>query len=196
MIGENKYKYIDSNAPNIKINYSYSKYLGLQFLDYWKISRKENLKEFDKGNLDILIKKVDSRFVLEGFNSSGEIFSKWLKNIDLLNLDFLKDVNLLIKRFEVTRKIFNEYNDLMRPNNKKNYLYINNYSLFGIVLGLLFSETKKYQYLNAHVKLNDILIGWDTHNLNDDSLMFRAYSLELEYNNVIQILNKKNILHD
>jgi hypothetical protein len=196
MIGENKYKYIDSNAPNIKINYSYSKYLGLQFLDYWKTSRKENLKEFDKGNLDILIKKVDSRFVLEGFNSSGEIFSKWLKNIDLLNLDFLKDVNLLIKRFEVTRKIFNEYNDLMRPNNKKNYLYINNYSLFGIVLGLLFSETKKYQYLNAHVKLNDILIGWDTHNLNDDSLMFRAYSLDLEYNNVIQILNKKNILHD
>ena len=196
MIGENKYKYIDSNAPNIKINYSYSKYLGLQFLDYWKTSRKENLKEFDKANLDILIKKVDSRFVLEGFNSSGEIFSKWLKNMDLLNLDFLKDVNLLIKRFEVTRKIFNEYNDLMRPNNKKNYLYINNYSLFGIVLGLLFSETKKYQYLNAHVKLNDILIGWDTHNLNDDSLMLRAYSLDLEYSNVIQILDNKNILHD
>jgi hypothetical protein len=196
MIGENKYKYIDSNAPNIKINYSYSKYLGLQFLDYWKTSRKENLKEFDKANLDILIKKVDSRFVLEGFNSSGEIFSKWLKNMDLLNLDFLKDVNLLIKRFEVTRKIFNEYNDLMRPNNKKNYLYINNYSLFGIVLGLLFSETKKYQYLNAHVKLNDILIGWDTHNLNDDSLMLRAYSLDLEYSNVIQILDKKNIPHD
>ena len=196
MIGENKYKYINGNAPNVKINYSYSKYLGLQFLDYWKTSRKENLKEFDKANLDILIKKVDSRFVLEGFNSSGEIFSKWLKNMDLLNLDFLKDVNLLIKRFEVTRKIFNEYNDLMRPNNKKNYLYINNYSLFGIVLGLLFSETKKYQYLNAHIKLNDILLGWDTYNLNEDSLMFRAYSLDLEYNNIIQTLNKKEIPHD
>ena len=196
MIGENKYKYIDGNAPNVKINYSYSKYLGLQFLDYWKISRKENLKEFDKLNLDILIKKLDSSCVLEGFNFSEEIFSKWLKNIDLLNLDFLKDVNLLIKRFEVTRKIYNEYNDLMRPFNKKDYLYINNYSLFGIVLGLLFSETKKYQYLNAHVKLNDILLGWHTYNLNEDSLMFRAYSLNLEYNNVIQILKKKDILHD
>ena len=65
-----------------------------------------------------------------------------------------------------------------------------------IVLGLLFSETKKYQYLNAHIKLNDILLGWDTYNLNEDSLMFRAYSLDLEYNNVIQILNKKDILHD
>ena len=196
MIGENKYKYINGNAPNVKINYSYSKYLGLQFLDYWKISRKENLKEFDKKNLDILIKKVDSSFVLEGFNSSVKVFSKWLKNIDLLNLDFLKDVNLLIKRFEVTRKIYNEYNNLMRPFNKKDYLHINNYSLFGIVLGLLFSETKKYQYLNAHIKLNDILLGWDTYNLNEDSLMFRAYSLDLEYNNVIQTLNKKEIPHD
>lgn len=194
MIGE--YKYIDNKAPNVKINYSYSEYLGLQFIDYWKISRKDNLKEFDKSNLDIFIKKIDSSCLLEGFNFSKEIFSKWLKNIDLLNLDFVEDVNLLIKRFEVTRKIYNEYNDLMRPSNKNDYLHINNYSLFGIVLGLLFSKTKKYQYLNAHVKLNDILLGWNTYNLNEDSLILRAYSLDLEYNNVIQILNKKKIFHD
>tara|TARA_B110000858_G_C17752177_1_gene450232 strand:- start:161 stop:751 length:591 start_codon:yes stop_codon:yes gene_type:complete len=196
MIGETKYKYIDSNAPNVKINYSYSKYLGLQFIDYWKISRKENLKEFSKENLDVLIKKEDFRLALEGFTSSKEMFSKWLKNIDLLNLDFIKDVNLLVKRFEVIRKIYNEYNDLMRPNNKNDYLQIDNYSLFGIVLGLLFSETKKYQYLNAHVKLNDILLGWKTYNLNEDSLTIRAYSLDLEYKNVLQILSEKDIPND
>ena len=196
MIGENNYKYIDSNAPNIKINYSYSKYLGLQFIDYWKISRKENLKEFNKENLDVLIKKEDSKVLLDCFTSSKELFSKWLNKIDLLSLDFIKDVNLLVKRFEVTRKIYNEYNDLMRPNNKKDYLHIDNYCLFGIVLGLLFSYTKKYQYLNAHIKLNDILLGWKTINLNEDSLMMRSYSLELEYKNVIGILSEKNISND
>lgn len=196
MIGENNYKYIDSNAPNIKINYSYSKYLGLQFIDYWKISRKENLKEFNKENLDVLIKKEDSKVLLDCFTSSKELFSKWLNKIDLLSLDFIKDVNLLVKRFEVTRKIYNEYNDLMRPNNKKDYLHIDNYCLFGIVLGLLFSYTKKYQYLNAHIKLNDILLGWKTINLNEDSLMMRSYSLDLEYKNVIGILSEKNISND
>lgn len=193
MIGENKYKYIDNNAPNIKINYSYSEYLGLRFLDYWKISRKENLKEFNNENLDILIEKLNSEFESDNFISSVHIFSKWLKNID--SLDFLNDLNLLLKRFEVTRKIYNEYNVLMRPFHKKNYLCVNNYSLFGIILGLLFSKTKKYQFLNAHVKLNDILLGWDNDNLNEDSLMLRAYSLDLEYKNVIQILNKKGIIH-
>lgn len=195
MIGENKYKYINGDAPNVKINYSYSKYLGLEFIDYWKTSRIEKLKEFDKDYLYIIIKNIDSRVLQEGFISSKELFSKWIKRIDLLNLDFIKDVNLLVKRFEVTRKIYNEYNDLMRPNNKKNYLQIDNYSLYGIVLGLLFSETKKYQYLNAHIKLNDVLIGWKADYLNKASLTLRAYSLDLEYNNVIQILNKKLISH-
>lgn len=195
MIGENKYKYINGDAPNVKINYSYSKYLGLEFIDYWKTSRIEKLKEFDKEYLYIIIKNIDSRVLQEGFISSKELFSKWIKRIDLSNLDFIKDVNLLVKRFEVTRKIYNEYNDLMRPNNKKDYLQIDNYSLYGIVLGLLFSETKKYQYLNAHIKLNDVLIGWEADYLNKASLTLRAYSLDLEYNNVIQILNKKLISH-
>jgi hypothetical protein len=195
MIGESKYKYINGDAPNVKINYSYSKYLGLEFIDYWKTSRIENLKEFDKENLDIIIKNIDSRVLQEGFIFSKELFSKWIKSIDLSNLDFIKDVNLLVKRFEVTRKIYNEYNDLMRPNNKKDYLQMDNYSLYGIVLGLLFSETKKYQYLNAHIKLNDVLIGWEANYLNKASLTLRAYSLDLEYNNVIQILNKKLISH-
>lgn len=195
MIGENKYKYINGDAPNVKINYSYSKYLGLEFIDYWKTSRIEKLKEFDKDYLYIIIKNIDSRALQEGFISSKELFSKWIKRIDLSNLDFIKDVNLLVKRFEVTRKIYNEYNDLMRPNNKKDYLQIDNYSLYGIVLGLLFFETKKYQYLNAHIKLNDVLIGWEADYLNKASLTLRAYSLDLEYNNVIQILNKKLISH-
>jgi len=196
MIGENKYKYMDSDAPNVKINYSYSKYLGLEFIDNWKASRIENLIEFDKEYLDIVIKNIDSRAVEEGFISSKELFSKWIKSIDLSNLDFLKDVNLLVKRFEVTRKVYNEYNDLMRPNNKKDFLEIDIYSLYGIILGLLFSLTKKYQYLNAHVKLNDILLGWKTNNLKKDSLTLRAYSLDLEYNNVTKILNKKSIPND
>ena len=38
MIGE--YKYIASNAPNIKINYSYSIYL---YLDNFVIAKRENI---------------------------------------------------------------------------------------------------------------------------------------------------------
>lgn len=195
MTGENKYKYIDSNAPNVKINYSYSKYLGLDFIEYWKLSRKENLKTFNKENLKVLIKESIDNECTNGYTFSKKIFSNWLDNIELDCKEFLVDVNLLVKRFEVTKKIYNEYNNLMRPENKDGYLNIENYSLFGIILGLLFSKTNNYQYLNAHVKLNDILVGWEAISITEDNLLLRAYSLDLEYKNIIETLSQKNISH-
>ena len=140
MTGENKYKYIDSDAPNVKINYSYSKYLGLEFIEYWKSSRLENLKDFKKESLrNILIQNI-SAVEIQGYTVSKKIFSNWYDAIELNNFEISEDINLLVKRFEVTKKIYNEYNNLMRPKNKENYLNIENYSLFGIILGLLFSN--------------------------------------------------------
>lgn len=195
MTGENKYKYIDCNSPNVKINYSYSKYLGLDFIEYWKLSRKENLKTFNKENLKVLIKESVDTECTNNYSFSKKIFSNWLDNIELDCKEFLLDVNLLVKRFEVTKKIYSEYNNLMRPENKDAYLNIENYSLFGIILGLLFCKTNNYQYLNAHVKLNDILLGWKPIDITNNNLLLRAYSLDLEYKNIIKILNQKNISH-
>jgi len=196
MTGENKYKYIDSNAPNVKINYSYSKYLGLEFVEIWKASRVENLKTFNKEDFKLLIKKDIDNETIKDYTFSKKIFSNWVNKIELDNNEILDDVNLLVKRFEVTKKIYNEYNDLMRPSNKKNYLNIENYSLFGIILGLLFSKTKDYKYLNAHIKLNDILLGWEASNeIIKDNLLLKSYSVSLEYNNVIEILKQKKISH-
>ena len=143
MTGDNKYHYIDSDAPNIKIDYSYSEYLGLEFIEYWKTSRLQNLIAFDKKDLKNILSQITTNDAIEGYTVSKNIFSTWLAKIELNNFESFEDVNLLVKRFEVTKKIYNEYNNLMRPKNKENYLNIINYSLFGIVLGLLFSKTNK-----------------------------------------------------
>ena len=196
MIGENKYKYIDSNAPKAKINYSYSKYLGLDFIEFWKSSREKNLKNLDKENLRTLINQNISFDDSKDFVLSKNLFLNWLDNIELEHKRVLIDVNLLVKRFEVTKKIYNDYNVLMRPSNKENYLNIENYSLFGIILGLLFSKTKDFKYLNAHLKINDILLGWKASNgIIKDDLFLKSYSVSLEYNNVIELLKQKNISH-
>ena len=194
MIGENKYKYIDGNVPKVKINYSYSKYLGLDFIEFWKFSREEYLKDFNLERLRALIGESISVDNSKDFVLSKNLFSSWIYNID--PKEIMVDVNLLVKRFEVTKKIYDDYNVLMRPSNKDNYLNFENYCLFGITLGLLFSKTKNYQYLNALLKLNDILLGWNTFNLNEDSLLLRSYSLDLEYKSISKILNQKNINND
>ena len=143
MTGENKnkYKYIDSDAPNIKINYSYSKYLGLEFIEYWKTSRVQNAKDFDEKRLTNILSQIITVDTTEGYMLSKNIFSNWLGEAELNIFESFKDLNLLVKRFEVTKKIYSEYNSLMRPKYKGNYLNIENYSLFGIILGLLFSKT-------------------------------------------------------
>ena len=115
MTGDHKYTYIDSNAPNVKINYSYSRYLGLEFIQHWKISREVTLYRFDKQNLKIIINEKTNHQAIIGYTFSKKIFLTWLDVIDTNSKEILVDINLLVKRFEVTKKIYNEYNDLMRP---------------------------------------------------------------------------------
>ena len=135
MIGDYKYKYIDRNAPSVKINYSYSKYLGLEFIQHWKISRQVILHRFDKQIFKKIIEEETSHEKITGYTFSRKLFSNWLDIIDRNSKEILTDINLLVKRFEVTKKIYSEYNDLMRPQCKDNYLEVENYSLFGRILG-------------------------------------------------------------
>jgi len=47
----------------------------------------------------------------------------------------------------------------MRSSNRDNYEDFKTYGLFGVLLGKLFQQTRKYPFLNALIKTNDIIIG-------------------------------------
>ncbi len=190
-----KYKYVNNNAPSEKINYSYSKYLGLEFIEQWKSSRKENLIGLELIDLRDFVSNNEIDDVVSEYTLAHIMFLEWIDSIDINRFDMIRNVNLLVKRFEVTKRIYIEYNKEMRPNNKENYFNIQNYCLFGIALGKLFSKTKNYQFLNAHLKINDILLGWKN-NIKEKELSLRSFSFDLEYNNVIQILIQKNIYEE
>lgn len=191
MIG-GKYKYINANAPDSKINYSYSKYLGKEFLRQWKCSREKEIKEF-KLNDFIEYCKISKTIVVDGYVLAHTLFLKWIVSYDKSRDE--SDLALLIKRFEVTKKIYFEYDKKMRPKDKDNFLEFENYCLFGIVLGEIFKKNKKYQFLNAHIKINDIILGWKN-DIDEKHLLLKSYSLNLECTNVVNILNEKNIIYE
>ena len=63
-----------------------------------------------------------------------------------------------MKRFEVTKKIYNNYSTrFVKKSN--NYSRLENYLEFGLILIKYYSIKKKKNYLNALLKLNDLLLS-------------------------------------
>lgn len=151
MIGDNKenYKYISENIFDDKINYSYSKFGGIEFIKSWDDNRKECLKIlFDKK--DIFSGKIDN------CNTNIE-FIKWLTYPEILFSE-RKKVHLLIKRFEVTKKIYETYDENYRSlNNQVKYNNLNLYINFGLIIVRFYNKFRHLQYVNTLLKIVDII---------------------------------------
>ena len=84
MNGEmNLYKYVNKKSPEEKINYSYSKFGGEEFLNHWEVSRNRLIHNTNKSfNTDL------SNYLN---TNSGKFFSSWIKDIQDGNLMILKN---------------------------------------------------------------------------------------------------------
>lgn len=145
------YNYIDSNTPEEKINYSYSKYGGEQFLLSYFDSRHKVLPANFK--VEVLVLNLNSTVQTE------VLFNSWIKILQNQEEFNKVALNLLVKRFEVTKKLFEKYDADFRTLNKLAYSNIRLYVLFSFVLSLAFKKYKSLQYLNALLKVNDIIIS-------------------------------------
>lgn len=154
------YEYIDPQAPEKKINYSYSEFYGFPFLSAWRTSRLSYLKGKVTPNLEFCYKSCkevnwkDNEFV-----DANLIFDSWITSIKSADSYRLDLVLLLIKRFEVTRKIYTNYSDLMRPEDNTRLGSMALFGKWGVVLALVFRNTGRMPALNALIKVNDILLS-------------------------------------
>ena len=151
MIGDNNtsYKYINKNVFDNKINYSYSKFGGIEFIRSWDKKRKECL--------DILLDGSEVCYEIIDNSLTNIEFKKWLSSPKTLFSE-LDKVHLLIKRFEVTKKIYQMYDgDYRRLNKDAKHDNLNLYINFGFVIAKLYHEFRHIQYLNTLLKIIDII---------------------------------------
>ena len=150
------YKYTKKNLIEEPEKYFYTPFLGQKFLDSYIKSRTSFLK-------NIKIENQDLRTWLEKLNIQN--------NIEEITTDYVlsnylkthkKDdfINVLFKKFEVSKKIYCSYDiKSFRPIKKNsNILY---YILFGLVLVKLYEESRFLGYLNSLLKITDIIISQD-----------------------------------
>ncbi len=128
-------------------------------MEAWQTSREKAVSEIP----------ADHRSALRTNDPSPTetLFNQWVQALENKEPIDKKKLNLLIKRFEVTKKVYSDYDENFRPVDKKGFDIYRLYLLFGFVLVSAFNDEPKLQYLNALLKVNDISTGLTNH-FNDD----------------------------
>lgn len=140
----NIYNIPNKDLLNRPYNYSFSKYGGKKFIYSYFKGRKKFLK---------LTKNVKKKRIKNISSPTINILNKFLKS-----KEYQPEFDILLKRFEVTKKIYDNYTTrFVKKGN--NYLRLENYLEFGMVLIKYYSMRKKKNYLNALLKLNDLLLS-------------------------------------
>ena len=180
MIGDRlEYKYISEAVPKEKINYSYSQYFGKPFIDSWQESRQQCL----------LIEGSES---ISDTNAPTSILLKsWTDELHNKNEFDSSGLNLLVKRFEVTKRIYNEYDTNFRPIGSKDYLVVSNYLRFAETLIAAYKVSGKKPYLNALLKVNDICCSLKINREDEQSL--RSENIKKERRLVSELMHDLGI---
>lgn len=148
------YPYFSEDIFNQKISYSYSQFKGIQFIDEWRNYRYQFLQRTSAKKPEELNRLLSSS--IDYRTQTEAMFSQWIGDAIIGDFDH-KKMNLLVKRFEVTKKIYGAYDTNLRALDKQDYQDKDNYLKFGYLLVLYYGQKQYLPYLNALLKLNDIL---------------------------------------
>lgn len=174
------YKYTDQDLLNNSQKYQMSEFNGIKFLTEYQNVRKEILEIVRKKHNLLSIEKA----IKVSKNNTNKIETEdFLKNciITMPNLELENKINKLIKKFEITKKIFTKYDNELNKNSER-YNNISNYILLSIICLKLYKKNKNLKFLNTTLKLNDIVISQfnKISKISDFSLIDYCLSEELD----------------
>jgi len=124
---------------------------------------------------DSLVDNFDANIMaLSSFNIGNEIYSEKIL-ISLLNSQLNKVdeilikiwLDLLVQRFEVTKKVYESYPVNFRKGEGRNDI-VRLYWLFALSLILFYCATKNIKYLNTLLKVTDLLCSLDEKSFNQN----------------------------
>ena len=150
MSQEVEYIYDKGNLLEKRNTYFYTEFSGEKFISSWKISRNSTLNKLSE-----LTNKVNEETpkpidkILQ--KTYAELSSSTIQDKSFVTLD------KLVQRFEVTKRIHDEYNDDWRPVDSSKYQGLNRYLKFAESLEKAYHLTTNLSYLNTLLKCIDTL---------------------------------------
>ena len=175
---------------------------GREFLSSYEKNRQKILDKIKNNqtvnSLSHTLKLLQKQFLID-IKSDQKIFvtSNQLSSI-LLRLQHQKEtqqetkfIMALLKKFEIKKRIFSEYDHELKENST-DFKILTNYILLAAICAKKFQDNNNLKFLNVLLKLNDIICSQidsisDAHDL---SLVYHVINLELEY---VSDLNRKTL---
>ena len=140
-----RYKYITDNNLDNRQDYMYSEYGGKDFLDEYKASRLSYIAKYDAET-----SFRDTRLELEHIKIS----------IAKRNYKYAREtLDLYVKRFEVTKRIYTEYNEFWKATNNATYEQLDLYILLSECCMDFYIVSDCTKYLSCSLKVNDTLLS-------------------------------------
>ena len=144
----NHYPYGTGNRLEDRNTYFYTPYLGRDFFIAWQNQRTAALQLACKQTANSVINKPTDRLIADLFVS--------LTRGDKRAIIWLQ-IDKLLQRFEVSKRLHGEYNANWRPIDPSDYEHNERYLLFAELINLAFETSGKLQYLNTLLKCMDTL---------------------------------------
>ena len=164
------YNFTKKNLIVNKENYFYTDFFGKDFISYYLEDREKQLiflksqLSKKKINFKLFMNNCENEIIFLKNNNNNKIdtFSLFVKIINSKeSIPDSKFFDLLLQKFEVSKKIFNGYsfNKLKGIGNNNNPIL---YILFGFILIKMYNKSKNLVYLNSLLKIGDIISSQKT----------------------------------
>ncbi len=155
------YPYTDGDKIISPNTYFYTEYNGQKFLEAYLENREmiiALIKEAVEplfGNNDIKIKEsfIQTSVFLEKMNVSLQSHNHSTKT------EIFSDIDMILKKFEVSKKIYDFYLPEFKTSVDSDFKTLNNYLQFASILSRSYEITNKLNYLNGMLKVIDTLIS-------------------------------------
>jgi methionyl-tRNA formyltransferase len=200
------YKYATGDLLEERNTYFYTTFEGKVFLDSWSESRNEILKKLPEPqicepsgeieSLCMLKLRIETDEVVQSESLLNTLYHE-LFNMDSSNRKKNKEleamVDLMVQRFEVSKRIHKEYWKKFRAVDKRNYKNLSLYVQAAEVYEIAYDVFKKLTFLNVLIKILDTICA--VHSGLEDSLNGRVSALlQKEKRHVNNLANSVGVL--
>ena len=188
-----EYSYTNTDLFEFPQKYQMTPFEGKEFLSSYEKTRQKILDKIKNNqtvnSLSHTLKLLQKQFLID-IKSDQKIFvtSNQLSSI-LLKLQHQKEtqqetkfIMALLKKFEIKKRIFSEYDHELKENST-DFKILTNYILLAAICAKKFQDNSNPKFLNVLLKLNDTICSQidSINDVNNLSLIYYIINLELEY---------------
>jgi len=188
-----EYSYTNADLLEFPQKYQMTPFEGREFLSSYEKNRQKILDKIKNNqtvnSLSHTLKLLQKQFLID-IKSDQKIFvtGNQLSSI-LLRLQHQKEtqqetkfIMALLKKFEIKKRIFSEYDHELKENST-DFKILTNYILLAAICAKKFQDNSNPKFLNTLLKLNDTICSQidSINDVNNLSLIYYIINLELEY---------------